>query len=59
LVGLVAWHALRLCKAHGVPPGDRDDVVAEALVAMCVGVHSAFGRGIAGVDCSYYARHVS
>jgi DNA-directed RNA polymerase specialized sigma24 family protein len=57
LVGLVAWHALRLCRIHGVPPGDRDDVVAEALAAECVGVRSAFARGVAGVDCSFYARN--
>jgi RNA polymerase sigma factor (sigma-70 family) len=55
LAGLVAWHAHRLCKAHGVPAADRDDVVGEALAALCVGVKSAFSRGVTAVDTRYYA----
>jgi RNA polymerase sigma factor (sigma-70 family) len=40
-----------------VPAGDRDDVVAEALLDLCVGVRNAHGRGVAAVDCRYNARH--
>jgi RNA polymerase sigma factor (sigma-70 family) len=55
LTGLVTWHVARLCRVNGIPPGQRDDVVGEALVALCVGVKSAFARGVAGVDCKFYA----
>jgi hypothetical protein len=48
LVGLVAWHAHKLCKAHGVPAADRADVVAEALANLCVSVKSAWARGCRG-----------
>jgi DNA-directed RNA polymerase specialized sigma24 family protein len=57
LAGLVAWHAARLCKAHVVPPDQREDVVGEALVALCVGVKNAWQRGARGFDVRFYARH--
>jgi DNA-directed RNA polymerase specialized sigma24 family protein len=57
LVGLVAYHALRLCRAHNVPLGDRDDVVAEALLDLCLSVRRSWARGVRGVDCRFFALH--
>jgi DNA-directed RNA polymerase specialized sigma24 family protein len=57
LAGLVAWHVTRLCRANNVPPADREDVVAEALVNLCVSVKSAFARGVTAVNCRYYAQN--
>jgi DNA-directed RNA polymerase specialized sigma24 family protein len=55
-VRLVIWHAHKLCRTAGVPPGDRDDVVAEALLNFCTNLKNAFARGPRGsIRCRYHA----
>ena len=57
LAKVTAGHAYKLCKAHGVPPGERDDVAAESLLDLCVSVRSAFARGVEAFDARYFALH--
>jgi hypothetical protein len=49
------WNAHRLCRACGIPPHERDDVVAESLLNFCAGMKNAFGRGARAVNCRYHA----
>jgi len=38
-----------------VPDGERDEVVAEALLTLCASVRGAHGRGVKAVNVRYYA----
>jgi hypothetical protein len=57
LAKVTAWYVTRLCRINSIPPDQRDDVIGEALVALCVGVKGAFARGVTAIDCRYYARN--
>jgi DNA-directed RNA polymerase specialized sigma24 family protein len=57
LAKVTAFHVLRLCKAHGLPPGEWDDIIGEALFDLCLSVRRSWARGVEAVDCRYFALH--
>src|SRR5262249_1715606 len=55
LYKITALAARQLCRRCAVPPGEAEEVVAEALLSLCLNVKGAWGRGTRGFDCTFFA----